>query len=54
MLTAYLTTQPSSLSAFMISNTHKDPHEEQMNLKVCGSKSAFFLFSVQTTMFNNE
>ena len=42
MLKAYLSTQASSLSAFVISKTHisgQKPCERQLNAKVCGSKS---------------
>ena len=45
MLKAYLSTQPSSLSAFMISKTPtaaQKSHGRQLNAKVCGSKSAIF------------
>ena len=46
MLKAYLSTQPSSLSAFMISKTHitaQKPRGRQLNAKVCCSESAIFL-----------
>ena len=47
-LKAYLSTQTSSLSAFMISKTHihvngQKLRSRQLNAKVCGSESAFFL-----------
>ena len=54
-LKAYLSTQASSLSAFVISKTHisgQKPRGRQLNAKVCGSKSAIFhllSFFVQTT-----
>ena len=41
MLKAYLSAQPSSLSAFMICKTQK-PRGRQLNAKVCGSESAIF------------
>ena len=59
-LKAYLSTQPSSLSAFMISKTHigsQKPSGRQLNAKVCDSKSAIFVilsFFVQTTLLNND
>ena len=43
-----LSTQPSSLSAFMISKTHitaQKLRERQLNAKVCGSESAIFSHS---------
>ena len=47
MLKAYLSTQTSSLSAFMTSKTHivaQKPHGLQLNAKECnGSKSAILL-----------
>ena len=52
-LKAYLSTQPSSLSAFMISKTHtgaQKPHGRQLNTKVCGSKSAIFCLLCSTTI----
>ena len=45
MLKAYLSTQPSSLTAFMI-KTHtvaQKPRKRQLNTKLCSSKSAIFL-----------
>ena len=62
MLKAYLSTQPSSLSAFMISKTHitaQKPHGRQLNAEVCCRESAIFLillsfFLVKTTKFNND
>ena len=62
MLKAYLSTQPSGLSAFMTSMTHitaQKPRGRQLNAKVCGSESAIFLillsfFLVKTTNFNND
>ena len=47
-LKAYLSTQASSLSAFVISKTHipvvaQTPCRRQLNAKVCGSESAIFL-----------
>ena len=56
-LNAYLTVQPSSLSAFMISKTHivvQKPRRKQVNIKLCINESAilvilFFLCS----LFNN-
>ena len=59
MLKAYLSTQTSSLSAFMTSKTHivaQKPHGLQLNAKECsGSNSAILLsFFVQTTLFNND
>ena len=65
-LKAYLSTQASSLSAFVISKTHisgHKPYGRQLNKKVCGSKSAIFVilssffflsFFVQTTLSNND
>ena len=44
-LKAYLSAQPSSLSAFVISKTHISGQKlrgRQLNAKVCGSKSAIF------------
>ena len=44
-LKAYLSAQPFSLSAFLISKTHivvQKPHRRQLNAKVCGSKSAIY------------
>ena len=55
MLKAYLSTQPSSLSAFMINKTHQvgqKPRGRQLNTKACGSESPIFVilsFFVQTT-----
>ena len=55
MLKANLSTQPSSLSTFMISKTDRvsqKPRRRQLNAKVCGSKSSIFCISsifVQTT-----
>ena len=43
MLKAYLSAQPSSLSAFVIWKTHtvaQKPRGRQLNAKVCGSESA--------------
>ena len=40
---AFLSTYPSSLSAFMIGKTHivgQKPHRRQLNVKVCGSENA--------------
>ena len=58
MLKAYLHTQASSLSAFVINKTHivtQKPRGRQLNAKVCGSKNAIFLILLlQTTMFNND
>ena len=51
----YLSAQPSSLSAFMISKTNvgaQKPRGRQLKAKVCGSVSAIFRipsFLVQTT-----
>ena len=45
-LKAYLSAQTSSLSAFVISKTHisgQKPRGRQLNVKVCGSKSAIFV-----------
>ena len=45
-LKAYLSTQPSSLSAFMISKTHivdQKPCRRQLNAKVCGCDNAIFV-----------
>ena len=61
-LKAYLSTQSSSLSAFMISKTHITAQKlrgRQLNAKVCCSESAIFLillsfFLVKTTKFNND
>ena len=59
-LKAYLSTQASSLRAFVISKTHisgQKPRGRQLNKKVCGSKSAIFVilsFFVQTTLSNND
>ena len=39
---AFLSTYPSSLSAFMIGKTHivgQKPHRIQLNVKVCGSEN---------------
>ena len=48
----------TALSAFVISKTvvsGQKPRERQLNTKVCGSKSAIFLFFLlTTTMFNND
>ena len=47
-LKAYLSTQASSLSAFVISKTHivaQKSHRRQLNVKVCGSKSAILPYS---------
>ena len=58
MLKAYLSSQASSLSAFVISKIHivaQKPHGRQLNTKVCGSKSAIFrILLVKTTLFNND
>ena len=60
MLKAYLSTQPSCMSAFKISKTHvvaQKHRRRQLNAKVCGSESAIFCilsFFVQTTLFNND
>ena len=46
MLKAYLSTQPSSVSAFMISKTHivaQIPCKRQLNAKPCGIESAIFV-----------
>ena len=51
-LKAYLSAQPSSLSAFMISKTHigaQEPRERQLNAEVCGSESAIFSFLPQSS-----
>ena len=57
-LNAYLSTQASPLSAFVISKTHisgQTPCGRQLNTKVCGSESAIFhILVVKTTMFNND
>ena len=49
MLKAFLSTQPSSFSAFMTHIVAQKPHRRQLNAKVCGSESAisilYFLFS---------
>ena len=42
---AYLSSHPSSLSAFMISKTNiiaQQPHGRQLNAEMCGIKSAIF------------
>ena len=51
MLKAYLSTQASRLSGFVISKTHtsgQNPHGRQLNAKVCGSDSAFFLILISS------
>ena len=51
MLKAYLSTQASSLSAIMISETHivtQKPHGRQLNAKVCGSENAIFVILSST------
>ena len=64
-LKAFLSTQASSLSAFVISKTHISGLKlrgTQLNAKVCDSESAIFrilsfflsLFLVTTTMVNND
>ena len=56
VLKAYLSSQPSSLSYFMISKAHvvtQKPCKRQLNTKVCGIAEvqfiSFYLF--QTTVF---
>ena len=45
-LKAYVSLQPSSLSAFIFSKPHTVPHGRQLNTKVCGSKSTNFGMNV--------
>ena len=56
-LKAYLSTQASSLSSFMISKTHKigqKPRGRQLNAKVCVSKSAIFLILCSDHWLNDD
>ena len=59
-LKAYLSAQSSSLSASVISKTHRSaqkPRGRQLNAKVCGCKIAIFLilsFFVTTLCSNND
>ena len=56
-LNAYLSIQPSSLRAFMISKTHtvsQKQRERQLNTRVCGSKSAIFLILCSDHLSNND
>ena len=55
MLKAYLSTQASSLSGFVISKTYTSGQKScgrQLNAKVYGSESA--ILHIKTTMFNND
>ena len=63
MVKAYISTLPSSLSAFMIRKTHisaQKPRGRQLNTKVCSSKSAifvilfFFLFLLRPLCSNSD
>ena len=52
---AYLSTQPSFLSAFMVRKSLKSLVEDmQLNAKMCSRESAIYTFSffVQTTLTN--
>ena len=54
-LKAYLSTQASSLTDFVISNIHisgQKPHGRQLNAKVCGSESAIFHIVLSCSAFN--
>ena len=56
-LKAYLSFQPFSLSAIMISNTHivaQKPRGRRLHAKVCGSESAIFRILVQQPYLENS